>query len=210
MLARAQEIENLEKQVRAQALIGEETRASLVRAEAAYGQAASQLVGMRREAGDAQASAHSLSIETLRLSQQAEQSRERSSQIEADLAEITARLEARNASEAELLDDLISTAGTIGAEGLSDAARSLQLALDAGEAERWPALLEAFSHQHARVTVARDAVALVQAHDSHFQEALPVLFGHIGEGNLHLNVLRCPLEREEELYAPMMDLMAVA
>jgi FAD/FMN-containing dehydrogenase len=42
-----------------------------------------------------------------------------------------------------------------------------------------------------------------RAHD-----ALPLLFGHIGEGNLHLNVLRVPLERERELYAPMMDLIA--
>ncbi len=93
MLARAQEIENLEKQVRAQSLIGEETRAALVRAESAYGQSAGQLVAARREAAEAQAQAHALSIETLRLSQQAEQSRERSSQIEADLAEIDAQLD---------------------------------------------------------------------------------------------------------------------
>jgi FAD/FMN-containing dehydrogenase len=52
---------------------------------------------------------------------------------------------------------------------------------------------------------ARDAVALVRAHVA---EALPVLFGHIGEGNLHLNVLRCPVEREQALYEPMMDLIA--
>jgi FAD/FMN-containing dehydrogenase len=52
---------------------------------------------------------------------------------------------------------------------------------------------------------ARDAVALISAQA---QEALPLLFGHIGEGNLHLNVLRCPLEREQELYGPMMDLIA--
>ncbi|HUE33094.1 MAG TPA: FAD-binding oxidoreductase [Mycobacterium sp.] len=52
---------------------------------------------------------------------------------------------------------------------------------------------------------ARDAVALIRAHVA---EALPLLFGHIGEGNLHLNVLRCPPERERELYGPMMDLIA--
>ncbi|OBF43655.1 oxidoreductase [Mycobacterium sp. 852002-50816_SCH5313054-b] len=43
---------------------------------------------------------------------------------------------------------------------------------------------------------------------AHAPEALPVLFGHIGEGNLHLNVLRCPAERERDLYEPMMDLIA--
>jgi FAD/FMN-containing dehydrogenase len=52
---------------------------------------------------------------------------------------------------------------------------------------------------------ARDAVALVH---EHVAEALPVLFGHIGEGNLHLNVLRCPVERERALYEPMMELIA--
>ena len=52
---------------------------------------------------------------------------------------------------------------------------------------------------------ARDAVALIRAQA---EEALPLLFGHIGEGNLHLNVLRCGLEREQELYGPMMDLIA--
>jgi FAD/FMN-containing dehydrogenase len=52
---------------------------------------------------------------------------------------------------------------------------------------------------------ARDAVALILAHEP---DALPVLFGHIGEGNLHLNVLRCPPERERQLYEPMMDLIA--
>ncbi|MCV7378197.1 oxidoreductase [Mycobacterium alsense] len=52
---------------------------------------------------------------------------------------------------------------------------------------------------------ARDAVALVRARVA---EAIPVLFGHVGEGNLHLNVLRCPVEREQALYAPMMDLIA--
>ena len=55
---------------------------------------------------------------------------------------------------------------------------------------------------------ARDADALIHAHDAPGQEALPLLFGHVGEGNLHLNVLRCPPEREAELYEPMMDLIA--
>lgn len=52
---------------------------------------------------------------------------------------------------------------------------------------------------------AREAADLVAAHAP---EALPVLFGHIGEGNLHLNVLRCPVDRERALYEPMMELIA--
>lgn len=42
----------------------------------------------------------------------------------------------------------------------------------------------------------------------HAPEAIPVLFGHIGEGNLHLNVLRCGLDAEAALYAGMMALIA--
>ncbi|MBV8928563.1 MAG: FAD-binding oxidoreductase [Mycobacteriaceae bacterium] len=54
---------------------------------------------------------------------------------------------------------------------------------------------------------ARDSAELVNAHAP---DALAVLFGHIGEGNLHLNLLRCnPGERAERaLYAAMMDLIA--
>ncbi|KAA1244418.1 oxidoreductase, partial [Mycobacterium simiae] len=52
---------------------------------------------------------------------------------------------------------------------------------------------------------ARDAVALVQAH---VHDALPMLFGHVGEGNLHLNVLRFAPQRESALYAEIMDLIA--
>ena len=42
---------------------------------------------------------------------------------------------------------------------------------------------------------ARRAVTLLH---THVPEALPVLFGHIGEGNLHLNVLGCPVDREQD------------
>jgi FAD/FMN-containing dehydrogenase len=52
---------------------------------------------------------------------------------------------------------------------------------------------------------AREATALIHTHAG---DALPLLFGHVGEGNLHLNVLRVPPEQEKALYAPMMDLIA--
>jgi FAD/FMN-containing dehydrogenase len=52
---------------------------------------------------------------------------------------------------------------------------------------------------------ARDARALV---NRHAPDAIGVLFGHIGEGNLHFNVLRCDEEQERNLYAAMMDLIA--
>lgn len=51
------------------------------------------------------------------------------------------------------------------------------------------------------------AVGLVA---EHAPDAIPVLFGHIGEGNLHLNLVRCLLdgEREKALYSAMMALIA--
>ena len=104
MLARAQEIEHLEKELRAQALIAEESRTALVRAEAAYADASQRLVAARREATETQSRAHELQVETLRLTQLAEQTRARSAQIDGDLAEVEAQLadlqERRVAAEA--------------------------------------------------------------------------------------------------------------
>jgi chromosome segregation protein len=92
LLARQQEIENLEKQLRAQALIAEEARSALVRAEAAYTEASQRLVSARREAAETRSRAHELQVETLRLAQLAEQTRARSEQIASDLAEVDASL----------------------------------------------------------------------------------------------------------------------
>ena len=93
LLARAQEIENLEKQVRAQTLMANDARSGLVRAEAAYAEASQSLAGARREAANAQTQSHTLQVETLRLTQMAEQIRNRSAQIDADLAEVQGQLD---------------------------------------------------------------------------------------------------------------------
>lgn len=92
LLARAQEIEHLDKELRAQALITDEARAALVRAEGAYADAAQRLTALRREATEAQGRAHELQVEHLRLSQLVEQTRARSAQIGLDLAEVEAQL----------------------------------------------------------------------------------------------------------------------
>ena len=92
LLARAQDIENLEKQWRAQTLIAEESRTALVRAESAYAQASQRLEEVRQEASAAQSQAYGLQVEVLRLTQLADQWRERSQQIESDLAEVDALL----------------------------------------------------------------------------------------------------------------------
>ena len=93
LLARAQEIENLDKQLRAQALIVEECRNAQIKAEASYNDASQRLVGTRREAQESIQRAHELQVETLRLTQLAEQTRARADQLAGDLQEIDAQLQ---------------------------------------------------------------------------------------------------------------------
>jgi len=94
MLARAQDIENLEKEIRAHNFIAEESRTALVRADAAYTDATQRQVQARREQSEGQGRLHDLQVETLRLGQLAEQARARSQQIAGDLAEVDEQLEA--------------------------------------------------------------------------------------------------------------------
>ena len=96
LLARAQEIENLDRQLRAQTLIAEEARSALIRAEAAYSHAAEHLATARRESAEAQSRAHQWQVELLRLTQQAEQTQSRSAQLDDELAEIDAQQEELN------------------------------------------------------------------------------------------------------------------
>ena len=96
MLARAQEIENLERQLRAQALIAEEAKSALVRGEAAYTEASQRLATVRRDAAEAQTRAHQLQVELLRMSQLAEQTSTRRAQLDEELAELDAQLEDLN------------------------------------------------------------------------------------------------------------------
>ena len=93
LLARAQEIENLEKQLRAQALICDEARQTLQRAEATYADASQRLVQLRRDAVASQSRFHELQVESQRLHQLAEQARARKTQLADDLVEVDAQLE---------------------------------------------------------------------------------------------------------------------
>ncbi len=94
MLARAQEIENLDRQQRAQALIADDAKTASVRLEAAYTEASQRLQTARREAAEAQTRAHTLHVELLRLTQQAEAATTRREQLQEELAEIEAQQEA--------------------------------------------------------------------------------------------------------------------
>jgi len=145
MLARAQEIENLDRQQRAQAIVSDDTKTASVRLEAAYTDASQRLLTARREAAEAQNRAHGLHVELLRLSQQADAATTRREQLSEELAEIDAQMEALEERKAtgearfEELDVALGTAqerhaelddGVIAAERKLADAREQQRALE--------------------------------------------------------------------------------
>ena len=105
LLARSQEIENLDKSLKAQALISEEARQNLSRSEYAYREASQSLVSVRTESSAAQARVHEVEVELLRLTQIAEQTRARVDQIGQDLGEVEAQLLELNNRRAQAQED---------------------------------------------------------------------------------------------------------
>ena len=105
LLARSQEIENLDKSLKAQALISEEARQTLSRSEYAYRESSQSLVSVRTESTAAQARVHELEVELLRLTQIAEQTRARVDQIGQDLGEVDAQLLELNNRRAQAQED---------------------------------------------------------------------------------------------------------
>lgn len=93
MLARQQEIENLGKQLKAQALIVEQVRGALIRAESAFNQANQSYAGLQQQAKLQSERVHQLQVQVLQLSQQAESAQHRHGQLDGDLSEIKAQVE---------------------------------------------------------------------------------------------------------------------
>ena len=101
LLARAQEIDNLEKQLKAQLMMVETAQSSLQRASYAYNDAQARMASLRSSAQSATAKVHELQIEALRLQQLAEQSQARVSQITGEMEEAAAQEEALLERQAE-------------------------------------------------------------------------------------------------------------
>jgi chromosome segregation protein len=91
MLGRQQEIENITKQLRAQQLLAEEARARSVRAEAAVSAQARNTAELRQKVQSLTQAVHTLQIDVVKLSEVEARFNQRSSQIQADLAEIAAQ-----------------------------------------------------------------------------------------------------------------------
>jgi chromosome segregation protein len=90
LLARRLEIENLEKEIRAQRLIVEERTATLARTESALREAQERLVASRREVERVRGLLHTSQLEVVRLGELIERVKHRSGQIDTELAEIEA------------------------------------------------------------------------------------------------------------------------
>ncbi len=218
LLARAQEIENLDKSTKAQALISDEARHALVRAEAAYSDASQRLVSIRNDAAAAQTNAHALQVETLRLSQLAEQTRARSEQISGDLGEVEAQLadlqERRVAAEArfEELDMQLADSqerhaqldeAVINAERRLNDSREQQRSLErqAQEAQFAQRSLATREAELKRIIdTATQQAASVAVEEQRVQEDLTRLTDAAAQAGLQ-NALNIKLEREASLGA---------
>jgi chromosome segregation protein len=218
LLARAQEIENLDKQLRAQALICDQSRQTLLRADAAYGEASQRLVELRRDASQTQSRAHTLQVETLRLRQLAEQTRTRKTQLTGELGELQLQLDGlqqrRSAAETRFEELDMQLADTqerhaqldervIQAQrGLTDC-REQQRVLErrAQEAEFALRSLQARQAELARaVETATQQGESILAEQQRANEELSRLSDAAAQAGLH-NALALKLERERALAA---------
>ncbi len=218
LLARAQEIENLDKSSKAQIFIADEARNTLVRAEAAYSESSQRLISIRAEATAAQATAHELQVETLRLSQLAEQTRARSEQISGDLSEVEAQLadlqERRATAEArfEELDMQLADSqerhaqldeAVINAERRLNDSREQQRSLErqAQEAQFAQRSLATREAELKRIIdTATQQAASVSAEEARVQEDLTRLTDAAAQAGLQ-NALNVKMEREAALAA---------
>lgn len=101
MLARQQEIDNLGREVRAQALLADEARGTAVRAEAAHTQATQALTDARAQVERATQQVHALQLDVLKLTQAHERYTQRSAQIGDELDEIAAQIDEQRALRSE-------------------------------------------------------------------------------------------------------------
>lgn len=93
LLARAQEIENLERERRAQELLADDAKAAAGRADQQHAQIAAQLAEARRAAEGLRSQAHALQVELTRASQLFDAANAQASRLREELAELDAQEE---------------------------------------------------------------------------------------------------------------------
>lgn len=101
LLARQQDIENLQREVKAHQLIADNSRSAVAQAESAWQQVSNALPPARQRVAEITRRLHDLQLEHTRLQQQVEQTRERSGRLEQDIAEIMSQQEELTAAKLE-------------------------------------------------------------------------------------------------------------
>ncbi|HUH87654.1 MAG TPA: chromosome segregation protein SMC [Pusillimonas sp.] len=101
LLARQQEIENLQRQVKARQLIADEAVSAVARSETAWRQVTESLGPARTRVGELTQRLHDVQLEHSRLDQRARQSSERAARINDELTEIQVQSEELRAGREE-------------------------------------------------------------------------------------------------------------
>jgi chromosome segregation protein len=218
LLARAQEIKNLQTEQRAQALLSGDARSALVRAEAAHTEAHLRAEQLRQEAAATQSCAHQVEVQWLQISQQNQAAHERAVQLDDELGEIDAQMEGlqerRATAEARLqeldqqlaqeqerhaeLDEVV-----VEQERLVAAARELQRSLErqAQEGSFAQRTLQARAQELQRLVQTADQQIQANAASSQAaQQEMQALDDASAQGGLQ-QALEQRLQREQALAA---------
>lgn len=101
LLARQQEIENLQREIKAHQLIADHSRSAVAQAESAWQHVSQALPPARQRVAEITRRLHDIQLEHTRLQQQVEQTRERSGRLEQDIAEVISQQEELTAAKLE-------------------------------------------------------------------------------------------------------------
>jgi len=101
MLARQQEIDNLQRELKAQQLVTDQVRAEATRAEVSWQQAQAAVVPARQRTAELTQRVHDLQLAHTKLQQEIEQRTQRSDRLDQDLAELASQSEALQAQRDE-------------------------------------------------------------------------------------------------------------
>jgi chromosome segregation protein len=139
MLGRQQEIDNITLQLRAQSMLADEARARAVRADAAVSELTRRLQDARARVATLTQSVHALQIEVVKQSEVEARFNQRSTQIQADLAEIAAQeaeqkqIQAESEEKFEQLDIALGELQGAHEDGQTDFLNKEQALADARE-----------------------------------------------------------------------------
>ena len=101
LLARQQEIENLQREIKASQLLADQSRSAVAQAESAWQQVSQALPAARQRVAEITKRLHDIQLEHSRVLQLVEQTRERSGRLEQDIAEVASQQEELLATKLE-------------------------------------------------------------------------------------------------------------